>query len=61
MEKIRFYKLNDKQCLASFDIVSLFTTVPVNLAWEVAEQRLCNDSTLNDRPELNVSDIIFFA
>ena len=47
MEKICSYKLNDEECLVSFDVF-LFTKVPVNLALEVAEQSLCNDSTLND-------------
>ena len=59
VEKIRFYKLNDEEFLAFIDVVSLFTKMPVSLVLEVAEQRLCNGSTLNDRTEVNVSNIIF--
>ena len=58
VEKIRSCKLNDDECLVSYDMVSLFTKVPVNLALEVAEQKLCNDSASNDKTELSVSNMI---
>ena len=32
--------------------------MPVDLTLEVAEQRLCNGSTLNDKTELSGSDVI---
>ena len=58
MEKIRSFKLNIEECLASFNIVSLFTEVLVDLVLEVTEQRLCNDFILNDKTELSVSNIL---
>ena len=58
VEKICSYKLNNEECLVSLDVVSLFIKVRINLALQVAKQRLCNDSTLNDRTELSVNDII---
>ena len=42
----------------SFDVVSLFTKVPVSLVLKVAEERLKADDTLSDRTSLDVKNII---
>ena len=42
----------------SCDVASLFTRVPIDLAIQVAEERLLNDSNLDDRTLLNVTEII---
>jgi hypothetical protein len=44
--------------LVSFDVVSLFTKVPVDLAIKVATKRLRQDVTLLQRTSLPVEDII---
>ena len=41
----------------SFDIVSLFTCVPVDQAVEIAQRRLDNDEILPDRTSLNVQEV----
>ena len=46
------------EVLVSFDVVSLFTRVPIELALQVAHQRLEADDTLADRTTLNINDIV---
>ena len=41
----------------SFDIVSLFTCIPTNLAVQVARRKLESDASLPERTGLSVSDI----
>jgi hypothetical protein len=43
-----------EQILVSFDVVSLFIKVPVDLAIKVAEKRLKQDATLSQRTSLRV-------
>ena len=50
--------LNDCEELVSFDVVSLFTKIPVDLAVKVAEERLREDASLGQRTSLPVEDII---
>jgi hypothetical protein len=44
--------------LVSFDVVSLFTNIPVDLAIKVATKRLRQDATLLQRTSLPVEEII---
>ena len=50
--------LRDGEVLVSFDVVSLFTNVPVDLALRVAEQRLRQDDTLADCTALKVEEVV---
>ena len=47
---------NDEE-IVSFDVVSLFTSIPTELAIEIAKGRLNNDSTRNSRTGLSPDDI----
>ena len=42
----------------SFDVVSLFTKVPIELAIHVAKEQLQEDNTLEHRTALSINDII---
>ena len=55
---IRDKTLNACEELVSFDVVSLFTKIPVDLAVKVAEERLREDASLGQRTSLPVEDII---
>ena len=55
---IRDKTLNASEELTSFDVVSLFTKIPVDLAVKVAEERLREDASLGQRTSLPVEDII---
>ena len=57
-EGITDIKLQDDDVLVSFDVVSLFTSIPVDVAISVAHNRLINDDTLQDRTAIPITDII---
>ena len=57
-EFVRGKTLKADQVLVSFDVVSLFTDIPVDLAIKVAAKRLRQDVTLLQRTSLPVDDII---
>ena len=46
------------EVLVSFDVVSLFTNIPVNLACRIAEERLNADDTLGDRTGLSPEQVL---
>ena len=49
-------KLEEGDELLSFDVVSLFTSIPEDLAIQVATDVLSNDETLQDRSTIPVDD-----
>ena len=57
MEQIKQLTLSPMECLSSYDVSALFTSVPVDPALRVIKN-LLEDTTLKDRTVLIVNDII---
>ena len=57
-EQMKNVKLEEGDELLSFDVVSLFTSIPVDLAIQVVTDVLSNDETLLDRSTIPVVDIV---
>ena len=49
--------LQPTEVMVTFDIISLFTNVPIHEAIEVIKERLLKDETLEDRTALSVDEI----
>ena len=50
--------LHDDEMLVSYDVKSLFTSIPVNESVDLCEQRLLDDDSLSDRTSLDVATIV---
>ena len=57
-EQMKNVSLKEDEELVSFDVVSLFTSIPVKHAIQVAKDLLSNDDTLQDRTTIPVDDIV---
>ena len=58
MQFIASQMLSDDEVLVSFDVLSLFTNVPTDLAISIARKCLKDNETLEERTCLDVEDII---
>ena len=54
---IRTQCVGPNDIFVSFDVVSLFTSVPTDQPLDLVLQLLANDNTLHDRTSLDISDI----
>ena len=57
-EQVANMEISDDEVMVSFDVVSLFTAIPVNKACDYIRDKLNNDSTLQSRISLTTDDII---
>ena len=58
VDTMKDFRLQDNETLVSFDVVSLFTNIPVEKALEVIKTKLESDKTLKRRTNLTVTDIL---
>ena len=58
VEQVKHITLASGECLSSYDVSALFTSVPVDPALNTIKDLLANDHTLKERTVLAVSDII---
>ena len=58
MEQVKHITLAPGECLSSYDVSVLFTSVPVDPALNIIKDLLEKDHTLKERTIMEVSDII---
>ena len=57
-EQLKYLTINHNKCMVSFDVISLLTKIPVDVAKTVVLERLKIDDTLDDRSDLTLTDIM---
>ena len=58
VEQVRHITLAPGECLSSYDISALFTSVPIDPALKIIKDLLVKDLTLKDRTVIGIDDII---
>ena len=58
IESIKGIQLGEDQCMVSFDVKALFTSVPTTKACNIIKQRLEEDPELSQRTSLSIGNII---
>ena len=60
VEQIKDVRLKQGECIISYDVTALFTSVPINPVLKIIKHRLANDHELHKRTTMSVSHIISF-
>ena len=58
VEQLKYLTINYDECMVSFDVISLFTKIPVDVAKTVVLERSKKDDTLDNRSDLTLTDIM---
>jgi len=58
VDQIKDAKLQDGETITSYDVSALFTCIPPDFALKVVKKCLQNDTTLSDRTNLNIDQIV---
>ena len=58
IQEIKHLHLDPHDILVSFDVVSLFTNVPVDETCDIIKRKLLDDANLHERTQLSVDEII---
>ena len=55
---LRNQSISSNEIMVSFDVVSLFTSIPIELALQVVKQRLVQDNNLTTHTDISINNII---
>ena len=58
VEQLKYLTINHDEWIVSFDVISLFTKIPVDVDKIVVLERLKKDDTLDNRSDLTLTDIM---
>ena len=58
IEQIKDVRLRDGDCIISYDVTSLFTSVPIKPVLDIIQQRLTKDQDLHKRTSMTIKQII---
>ena len=58
IEQIKDVRLRDGDCIISYDVTSLFTSVPIKPALDIIQQRLTQDPDLHKRTSMTIKQIV---
>ena len=58
MEQVRHVTLAPAECLSSYDVSALFTSVPIDPVLKLIKDLFVKDPTLKDRAVIGIDDII---
>ena len=57
VEQIKEIKLKQGECIISYDVTALFTSVPIQPDINIIQQRLANDTELHKRTSMTINHI----
>ena len=60
VEQVRHITLAPEECLSSYDVSALFTSVPIDPSLKIIKDLLVKDPTLKDRTVIGRDDIILY-
>ena len=58
VEQIKEVRLKPGECIVSYDVKALFTSVPINPVLDIIKERLASDQDLHKRTTMSVNQII---
>ena len=61
VEQVSHITLVPGECLSSYDLSALFTSVPIDPALKIIKDLLVKDPTLKDRTIIGIDDIILIG
>ena len=58
VEQLKDVRLKQEECIISYDVTALFTSVPIQPVLNIIEQKLSNDKDLQQRTTMSIKHII---